>query len=170
MGGLAFRNCRALLFVVALMLAAFATDGISAEDEAPDDRPTIGLVLSGGGARGAAHVGVIQVLDELQIPVDFVAGTSMGAIVGGLFASGMSADELVNVIDTADWSALLTDRPPRAQRSFRRKGDDIGFLVDFDLGVDAIRLDFSRGVRAGPKPGDRSQAPVAASDFHGTFR
>ena len=57
----------------------------------------------------------------------------MGAIVGGLYASGMTADELAHVIETADWSALLTDRPPRAQRSFRRKSDDIGFLVDFDF-------------------------------------
>ena len=57
------------------------------------DRPSIGLVLSGGGARGAAHVGVLKVLEELHIPVDYVAGTSMGAIVGGLYASGMSIEE-----------------------------------------------------------------------------
>ena len=111
-----------------------------AEEDEPAARPTVGLVLSGGGARGAAHVGVIKVLEELEIPVDFIAGTSMGAIVGGLYASGMTAEELVRVIEEADWSALLTDRPPRAQRSFRRKSDDIGFLVDFDVGVDKSGL------------------------------
>ena len=70
-----------------------------ASDAGNDGRPTIGLVLSGGGARGGAHVGVIRVLDELRIPVDFIAGTSMGAIVGGLYASGMDADGLVEVLE-----------------------------------------------------------------------
>jgi len=75
-------------------------------------RPTVGLVLSGGGARGAAHVGVIKILDELQIPVDYVAGTSMGAIVAGLYATGMPAAELEQVFKAANWSALLADRHP----------------------------------------------------------
>jgi len=118
----------------ALGLAAL----LAAGDALP--RPTVGLVLSGGGARGGAHVGVIRVLEELNIPVDYVAGTSMGAVVGGLYASGMSADELVQVVETADWNVLLTDRPPRSQRSYRRKSDDLGFLVDFDLGVDKTGL------------------------------
>ena len=125
---------RRCLQFLALALAAL----LAAGDALP--RPTVGLVLSGGGARGGAHVGVIRVLEELQIPVDYVAGTSMGAVVGGLYASGMSADELVRVVETADWNVLLTDRPPRAQRSFRRKSDDLGFLVDFDLGVDETGL------------------------------
>ena len=124
---------------------AVASDDASTHDVERQDRPTIGLVLSGGGARGVAHVGVIEVLDELQIPVDFVAGTSMGAIVGGLYASGMSADELSHFVETVDWSKLLTDRPPRAERSFRRKSDDIGFLVDFELGVDKSGLIFPGG-------------------------
>ncbi len=112
-------------------------------------RPKVGLVLSGGGARGGAHVGVIRVLEELRIPVDYVAGTSMGALVGGLYASGMSADELVAVMETADWNALLTDRPPRGRRSFRRKTDDLGFLVDFDLGVDRTGLKLPSGLVQG---------------------
>ena len=58
------------------------------------ERPKVGLVLSGGGARGAAHIGVIRLLEELQIPIDCVAGTSMGAIVGGLYAIGYTADEM----------------------------------------------------------------------------
>ena len=76
-------------------------------------RPSVGLVLSGGGARGAAHVGVFKLLADLKIPIDYVAGTSMGAIVGGLIASGMSAEELELAFDSADWPMLLSDRPPR---------------------------------------------------------
>ncbi len=141
-------RCPAFALATCVLALLVAGDTAAAEPE-PTARPTIGLVLSGGGARGAAHVGVIRVLDELEIPVDYVAGTSMGAIVGGLYASGMSADELEAVIDTADWSELLSDRPPRAQRSFRRKSDDIGFLVDFDLGIDRSGLVFPGGLIQG---------------------
>src|SRR6056297_3834659 len=130
-GGCGKWHGRPLLFFA--VLAIFAAHEVGA-------RPTVGLVLSGGGARGGAHVGVIRVLEDLKVPVDYVAGTSMGAVIGGLYASGMSADELVRVVETADWNVLLTDRPPRAQRSFRRKSDDLGFLVDFDLGVDKTGL------------------------------
>jgi NTE family protein len=140
-----FGICGTFLIFGACMSASFASENVGTPESELVTRPTVGLVLGGGGARGAAHVGVIKVLDELQIPIDYIAGTSMGAIVGGLYASGMSADELINVIETADWSALLTDRPPRAQRSFRRKSDDIGFLVDFDLGIDKSGLIFPEG-------------------------
>lgn len=135
------------IFFGLCVCTSHATASENRNDDASEQksRPTIGLVLSGGGARGAAHVGVLKVLDELQIPVDFIAGTSMGAIVGGLYASGMSADELMNFIDTTDWTKHLADRPPRAKRSFRRKSDDIGFLVDFDLGVGKSGLIFPGG-------------------------
>ena len=136
---------RALRLLVLLWLAGLHTGLSAAEPADSPDRPAVGLVLSGGGARGAAHVGVIKVLDQLQIPVDYVAGTSMGAIVGGLYASGMSADELTEVIETVDWNGWLTDRPPRPQRSFRRKTDDLGFLVDFDVGIDSSGLIFPAG-------------------------
>lgn len=129
----------ALVFCM-FISATFAANSMAASDNEPLTRPTIGLVLSGGGARGVAHIGVIKILDELQIPVDFIAGTSMGAIVGGLYASGMSADELTHFIETLDWQKLLTDRQPRAERSYRRKSDDRGFLVDFDLGVNRSGL------------------------------
>ncbi len=66
----------------------------AADEPAVAQRPRIGLVLGGGGARGAAHVGVLKVLEELRIPVDYVAGTSVGSIVGGFYASGMSAQEI----------------------------------------------------------------------------
>ncbi len=72
-------------------------------------RPRIGLVLSGGGARGVAHIGVLKALEELHVPVDYIAGTSMGAIVGGLYASGMSPDAIEQSLAKADWRYLLSD-------------------------------------------------------------
>jgi NTE family protein len=115
------------------ILAMFAAHEVGA-------RPTVGLVLSGGGARGGAHVGVIRVLEDLNVPVDYIAGTSMGAVVGGLYAAGLTADELEEVVRTSDWNVLLRDRPPRPQRPYRRKSDDLSFLVDFDLGIDSTGL------------------------------
>jgi NTE family protein len=99
------------------------------------ERPRIGLVLSGGGARGAAHVGVIRVLEELRIPIDAVAGTSMGAVVGGLYAAGLGADEIDAVFRELDWQDLLTDRAPRRDLVYRRKQDDRSILARGALGL-----------------------------------
>ena len=98
------------------------------------ERPRIGLVLSGGGARGAAHIGVIQALEEMRIPVDAVAGTSMGAVVGGLYAAGLSGDEIAEVFRTLDWQDMLRDRAPRRDLVYRRKQDDRGILAKSALG------------------------------------
>jgi NTE family protein len=87
-------------------------------------RPKIGLVLAGGGAKGAAHVGVLKVLEEMQVPIDYVAGTSMGSIIGGLYASGMSPQEIEREIQKIDWRDVFVDEPNREDRSFRRKQDD----------------------------------------------
>lgn len=101
--------------------------------EAP--RPRVGLVLSGGGARGAAHVGVLKVLDEMRVPVDAIAGTSMGAVVGGLYASGMSGAEIETLIRSLNWQDAFRDRPPREELGFRRKQDERNFLVRYALGL-----------------------------------
>ena len=113
--------------------------------EAPPPRPRIGLVLSGGGARGLAHVGVLKVLEEMHVPVDAIAGTSMGAVIGGLYASGMTANEIELLVKTVDWKQAFRDRPPRADLNFRRKQDDRDYLVRFPLGLKAGKL----GCRAG---------------------
>jgi NTE family protein len=98
---------------------------ITAEEESTlARRPRIGLVLGGGGARGAAHVGVLKVIEELRIPVDYVAGTSMGSIVGGLYASGLNAEQIEREILAMDWDDLFQDEASREERSFRRKRDD----------------------------------------------
>src|SRR5882672_8119587 len=77
-----------------ITLLAGTSPAPGAEPAARPDRPRIGLVLAGGGAKGGAHVGVLKVLEELHVPIDCIAGTSMGALVGGGYASGIPADEL----------------------------------------------------------------------------
>ncbi|MGB7737874.1 MAG: patatin-like phospholipase family protein, partial [Steroidobacteraceae bacterium] len=98
-------------------------------------RPRIGLVLSGGGARGAAHVGVIRMLEQMHIPIDAIAGTSMGAVVGGLYAAGLSGDEIERVFRELDWQEVIRDRAPRRDRAYRRKQDDRNILAKGALGV-----------------------------------
>ena len=99
------------------------------------ERPKIGLALGGGGARGAAHIGVLQTLEEMGIPVDYIAGTSMGSIVGGLYAMGMSPGDIERTIDEIDWEDIFDDQPPREDRRFRHKQDDRTFLIKARPGV-----------------------------------
>ena len=87
-------------------------------------RPKIGLVLSGGGAKGLAHIGVLKVIDSLGIKIDYIAGTSMGAVVGGLYASGYSANQLDSIFSKIDVDALLQDYTPRESKSFYEKRND----------------------------------------------
>ena len=100
-----------------------------------EDRPRIGLVLSGGGARGAAHIGVIRALEEMQIPIDAVAGTSMGAVVGGLYCAGLSGAEIEQVFRKLDWQDLFRDRAPRRDLVYRRKQDDRSIYARGSLGL-----------------------------------
>jgi NTE family protein len=115
----------------------------------PLDRPKIGLALGGGGAKGGAHVGVIKVLEELSIPVDYIAGTSIGAIVGGLYASGMTCDELAQALANIDWEEALQDRPPRRDLDFRRKEDDARYLFDLQMGIGKGGLKWPAGIISG---------------------
>jgi NTE family protein len=97
-------------------------------------RPRIGLVLSGGGARGFAHVGVLQALEQARVPVDFVVGTSMGAIIVGLYASGMSGSELERELMSLDWATMFERREPRQSLTQRRKEEDFEFSAVLQLG------------------------------------
>ena len=106
-----------LLFVSLLIFTQ-----ISLGQENP--RPKVGLVLSGGGAKGLAHIGVLKVIDSLGIKVDYIAGTSMGAIVGGLYASGYNAEQLDSIFSKIDVDALLQDYTPRESKSFYEKRND----------------------------------------------
>jgi NTE family protein len=138
-----------------VVLLSFITS-LSAAADAPSPgtpaaRPRIGLVLSGGGARGAAHIGVLKVLEEHRVPIDCIAGTSMGALVGGLYATGMSAAELERVIAEVDWSRAFADRTSRADRSFRRKRDDDLYLVRSKPGIRRGALLFPPGLIDGQR-------------------
>ena len=99
-------------------------------------RPKIGLVLSGGGARGGAHLGVIKELEKHHIPIDYIAGTSMGSFVGGLYASGKSTQEIEQMLTTTDWLKHIRIDYPRPDIPFRRKTFEYDFPGNLGLGVD----------------------------------
>lgn len=108
-------------------------------------RPRIGLVLGGGGAKGAAHVGVISVLDELRIPIDCVVGTSMGALVGGTFASGQNADELLESIHGISWADAIAFKGHREKLPMRRKLAGVNYSNSLQFGFRDGRFTTPRG-------------------------
>jgi len=123
---------------IILLLMLFSISAANASDHhfrADQRRPVIGLVLSGGGARGVVHLGVLKVLEELRVPIDIITGTSMGAVVGGLYSRGYSPAELDKLLSEVDWNDLFIDKPPRIQLNFRRKEVDFNFLSKLELGV-----------------------------------
>lgn len=129
---------------IALLLAA-ASDGAAAqpaESAAAKPRPRIALVLSGGGARGFAHVGVLRALQDMQVPIDIVTGASMGAVVGGAYAAGRSVDELEQFVRSTQWADILADRPPRDDLAFRRREDDLLLpsRIEFGVGPAGVQL------------------------------
>ncbi|MFA6378574.1 MAG: patatin-like phospholipase family protein, partial [Candidatus Omnitrophota bacterium] len=114
------------------------------------NRPKIGLVLGGGGARGAAHVGVLKVLEVNHVPIDFIVGTSMGSIVGGLYAAGYSPDEIEELFNKIDWNEMLSDRPTEDVLPFRNK-KDFQRLSNLEMGIKNGKILFPRGIIAGQK-------------------
>ena len=131
------------------VLAAHGAWGAPPPGEAV--RPRVCLVLSGGGARGMAHIGVLKVLEDLKVPIDCIAGTSMGAIVGGLYASGMTAREIDATMHSVDWQEAFRDTPPRRDLAFRRKQDNRNFLVRLPLGLKHGQILLPKGLIQGQK-------------------
>jgi len=119
----------------ALLSAAQTAAPAAATQAEPPSRPRIGLVLSGGGARGLAHVGVLKVLERERVPIDVITGTSMGAIIGGLYASGMSADQLEAELLKVDWNAVFASRVDRQLLSQRRKEEDFEISPVLEIGM-----------------------------------
>ena len=146
-----FRQPRNSMVRLLLSLLAISVLGLGQGAWAAGERPRIGLALSGGGARGAAHVGVIKVLEEMRIPIDYIAGTSMGSIVGGLYASGMSSDELERVLQEMNWEDVFTDSPARPERSMRRKMDDRLYMTRLEAGVKGSDLGIKPALVLGQK-------------------
>lgn len=112
-------------------------------------RPRIGLVLGGGGAKGFAHIGVLQELERMHIPVDVVAGTSMGAVVGSMYAIGHDAEQVNGIAHAIDWQTIFNDRLERNQLSFRRKQEDRRILLPYRLGFENGRPVLPKGVMGG---------------------
>ncbi len=106
-----------------------------APGHAPGARPRVGLVLGGGGARGAAHIGVLEVLEQLRVPVDCVAGTSMGALVAGAWAAGLGPDDMRRELGKADWRDMFIDSPDYGEQSFRGRRLAQRFLPGTEIGV-----------------------------------
>lgn len=114
-------------------------------------KPKIGLVLSGGGARGFAHIGVLKVLEKYRIPVDCIAGTSMGAIIGGLYSAGVSPEEMEKEMLSLDWKELFSNRPSMKNASQIDKQDFQKYPVDLGFGLQQGQISLPRGILEGQK-------------------
>jgi NTE family protein len=132
---------------IAALFTAFY--GNSAAAQPDDGRIKVGLALSGGGARGGAHVGVLKALEELNVPIDYIAGTSMGAIIGGFYAAGYSADEIEQIMDEMDWDRALSDSPDRNDRTMRKKEVEAEFLIPYRVGYNKGRFQAALGAIQG---------------------
>lgn len=124
-------NCLCGMLVLVTMLAAA---GVAADTTQPE-RPRIGLALAGGGARGFAHIGVLRWFEEHRIPVDMVAGTSMGGLVGAMYSMGMTAREMEELTEQLDWEQMLGPGASYQELKFRRKEDRRDFQTSLDLGL-----------------------------------
>ena len=108
-------------------------------------RPTVALVLAGGGAKGAAHIGVLKYLEEKGIPVDFVAGTSMGGLMGGLYSMGYSATEIDSIVRSIDWNVMMSDNIPMDFYTYTRKMYKGTYVLDIPF----TKLDFKKSLPSG---------------------
>jgi NTE family protein len=131
--------------------APAAAPGRSASPPSSGERLRIGLVLGGGGARGAAHVGVLEVLERLRVPVDCVTGTSMGALVAGAFASGLSSAQMKQELGSVDWFDLFQDSPGYSETTYRSKRLAQRYLPGSELGIGAGGASAPPGVLTGQK-------------------
>lgn len=120
--------------------------GILAQDVAKDD-PKVGLVLSGGGAKGLAHIGVLKKIEEAGVRIDYIGGTSMGAIIGGLYASGYSANQLDSIFKAVDFDKLIQDNVPRSAKTFYEKNETERYAIT--LPFDGFKVSLPSGISKG---------------------
>jgi len=137
--------------MVIISLAASTTLWAEESDTVSPPEEKLVLVLSGGGARGAAHVGVLRVLEELHIAPDLIVGTSMGSIVGGLYSAGWSPDEIEELMASLDWDAVFSDDVPRNEKSYRRKQDDRPILIEARLHFKGLKPYLPAGILGGQR-------------------
>jgi NTE family protein len=136
----------AIFWIPSLLAAIILAPAVRADEP---ERPRICLVLSGGGARGAAHVGVLKVLEEYRVPVDCVVGTSMGSLVGAAYATGMTLPEMDEVINSISTELLFKEKPPRQELAMRRKEDDNSILFTPEVGISEGKLKAGKGLVSG---------------------
>ena len=113
--------------------------------------PRIGLVLGGGGARGAAHIGVLEVLENLRIPISCVAGTSMGALIAGAYASGLSPTQMREAMGKADWSDMFIDSPEFSDIALRKKQIMRRYVPSTETGISSAGVKYTSGAVDGEK-------------------
>ena len=140
-----------MVAIVCLLPAVTLAQPGSVAPDSTSTRPSIGIALGGGGARGISHIGVLERLDELRIPIDYVAGTSMGAVVGALFSLGFTPQEIDQDILGVDWRRLMSDRPDRSGLSYRRKSDDLRNIWPFEFGLTKHGISMQRSLIYGQK-------------------
>lgn len=140
-----------LAMAISLSLPARADESLASSTSATANtkRPRVCLVLSGGGARGYAHLGVLQYLEKLHVPVDCIAGTSMGALIGGLYASGLSADELERRLATTNLSDIAFDRNDRSHLPQSQREDEFQYPISISAGYDDGKLKLAPGLVQG---------------------
>jgi NTE family protein len=136
--------CNHFLLFLTIAYCLFSSD-LYAQDKAK--KPKIGLVLSGGGAKGLAHIGVLKEIERAGIKIDYIGGTSMGAIIGGLYACGYSANELDSIFSSADADAILQDNIPRGNKTFYEKYNDEVYALT--LPFQNLKISFPKGFSKG---------------------
>ncbi len=152
-----FRRCNSSTFILTLVLFCFCKTALSETPAnnnpessiANSQRPKIGLVLSGGGARGFAHIGVLKVLEENNVPVDYIVGTSMGSIIGGIYALGLTPEDIETGVTGIHWNKVFNDFARRTQKRFRRKLDNYDFFGVKRIGISNDSLELPPGIIEG---------------------
>ncbi len=124
-----------ILLIVGLLLF---NNGMTAK-EPQAQRKKVGLVLSGGGAKGMAHIGALKIIEEAGIPIDYVVGTSMGSIIGGLYSIGYSPEQLDSMVRQQDWTFLLSDRIPRKDKNMLEREIDEKFILSVPFSKTSIK-------------------------------
>jgi NTE family protein len=133
---------------IALVFIAFFAISTTFSQELKPVKPKIGLVLSGGGAKGFAHIGVLKVLEQAGVKIDYIGGTSMGAVVGGLYASGYNANQLDSIFKATNFDELIKDFIPRSSKNFYEKKNDelYAFVLPFNKFRIGIPTALSKGL------------------------
>src|ERR1700741_4098651 len=122
-------------FLAVFLVCFTPISGSTQETSSSARQPKLGLVFEGGGALGLAHIGVIEYLEEHHIPVSYIAGTSMGGLVGGVYATGRNAAEVRDVVKGINWDVVISGQTPYSDLSYRRKEDAEEYPSTLEFGL-----------------------------------